>query len=185
MDRPGTPTTADAKAAATKAIREHGPEMLRFLRGLLGSESDAQEAFALACERVWKGLPGFRGDSSLRTWLLRVTWSAAQEARKDAWKQRRKRLETAEADELADAPETRSWLRHEKLRLSLERLRATLSLEEQSLLQLRIDRGLSWSECAEVLAGEGAKVRADALMKRFERLKTKLREAAEREAEDG
>jgi len=175
----------DTRAAATDAIRAYGPELLRFLRGLLGNETEAQEAFALAGERIWRGLAGFRGEASLRTWALRVAWSAAQDRRKEAWGRRGRRLETEEAEALHVGEETSSWLRHERLRLSLETIRATLSLDEQSLLQLRIDRGLSWAECATVLAADGEPVRTDALMKRFERLKEKLRDAARREAGAG
>lgn len=178
-------TAGDGKAAATEVIRTHGSAMLRFLRGLLGAETEAQEAFALACERIWRGLAEFRGDASLRTWVLKVSWSAAQDRRKEVWGRRARRLETEEAHGLPAGDETTSWLRHERLRLSLATLRSTLSLEEQSLLQLRIDRGLSWAECAEVLAAEGEVVRPDTLMKRFERLKEKLRDAAGRRAGSG
>jgi len=74
----------------------------------------------------------------------------------------------------------------------LARLRASLSVEEQTLLVLRVDRELEWEEIAEVLGpgpedddtppgGGGARPaarRAAALRKRFERLKARLREEA-------
>ena len=43
---------------------------------------------------------------------------------------------------------------------------------------LRIDRKMSWNEIAEILGAEGSAATPAALRKRFERLKTKLREAA-------
>lgn len=168
----------DVRAAAALAIRTHGPELLRYLRGLLGREADAQEAFSAACERLWRALPEFRGEASLRTWCFKLAWSAAADQKKEAWAAKGRRLETNEADALASSGRTRSWLREERLRLSLADLRRALSLEEQSLLQLRIDQGLSWAECAEVLAAQGKAPTVEALMKRFERIKARLGELA-------
>ena len=164
----------DLKRAATEALRGYGPALLRYLRGLLESEADAREAFSAASERIWRGLPEFRGEAALRTWCFRLAWSAAADLRKEAWKARGRRLETDEAEALALDPRTRSWLREERLRLSLADLRRALTLEEQSLLALRIDQGLAWAECAEVLAADGPTPGVAALMKRFERIKAKL-----------
>lgn len=172
----------NAKAAATEAIRVHGPGLLRYLRALLGHEEEAKEAFAGACERLWRSLASFRGEASVRTWFFRLGWSAAADLRKEAWRSKARRLETDEAAELAADGETRSWLRKERLRLGLAELRRALTLEEQSLLQLRIDQRLSWAECAEVLAGEGEALSVDALMKRFERLKARLAALAREKA---
>ena len=171
--------SGDVKRAATEAIRAHGPHLLRFLRGLLGAEADAEEAFSRAAERIWRGLPGFRGEAALRTWCFRLAWSAATDLRKEAWNARRRRLETDEAAVLAGDEGTSTWLRHERLRLTLGQLRAGLTLEEQGLLQLRIDQQLSWAECAEVLAIDGSAPSAETLMKRFDRIKSKLRALAD------
>jgi len=164
----------DVKGAATAAIRGYGPDLLRYLRGLLGSEADATEAFSGASERLWRSLPEFRGDASLRTWCFHLAWSAAADLRKEAWRARGRRLQTGEAEALPADDRTRSWLREERLRLTLAALRQALTLEEQSLLVLRIDQGLSWAECAEVLADDARPRSVEALQKRFERIKAKL-----------
>jgi len=48
----------------------------------LGASTDAddvaQDAFLLA----WRKLPGFRGESSFRTWLLTITWRQALDRRR-------------------------------------------------------------------------------------------------------
>lgn len=173
----------DVKGAATGAIRAYGPELLRYLRTLLGREADAQEAFSAACERLWRALPEFRGEASLRTWCFRLAWSAAADLKKEAWTARGRRLETGEATGLADDGRTRSWLRAERLRLSLADLRRALTLEEEGLLRLRVDQGLSWAECAEVLAAGGRRPTVEALMKRFERVKARLGALARGEEE--
>jgi RNA polymerase sigma-70 factor (ECF subfamily) len=58
----------------------------------------------------------------------------------------------------------------------LEKLRAVLSVDDQSLLALRLDQGFSWEEIAQILSASGKPVQAAALMKRFERLKARLAE---------
>lgn len=166
------------RQAATEAIRGYGPHLHHFLRGLLGNEAEAEEAFARTSERIWRGLPEFRGEAAPRTWCFQLAWSAAADLRKEAWGRRRRRLETGEAADLASAEGTATWLRHERLRLSLAALRAALTLDEQGLLQLRIDQRLSWGQCAEVLAVGGEPLAAETLMKRFERIKTKLKALA-------
>jgi len=168
----------DLRLAATETVRGYGPQLLRYLRGLLGNEGDAREAFALTSERLWRSLPTFRGDASVRTWCFHLAWSAAADLRKEAWRTLGRRLETEEAAGLATAGRTPSWLREERLRLSLGELRRALTLEEQSLLQLRVDQGLSFAECAEVLAEDGRGPRPDALMKRFDRIKARLKALA-------
>lgn len=168
--------SGEVDRAATEALRGHGPEVLRYLRALLGDEVDAREAFSAFAERFWRGLGEFRGEASLRTWAFRLAWNAACDLRRDAWRARRRRLETGEASALA-APGgdgTRSWLRLERRRLSLAELREALTPEEQTLLHLRIDRELSWAACAEVLSAGGRPVSEAALMKRFERIKARL-----------
>jgi RNA polymerase sigma-70 factor (ECF subfamily) len=64
-------------------------------------------------------------------------------------------------------------------------LRQQLSIEDQTLLLLHVDRGLSWRDLAivmhedgEQLEGEALTREASRLRKRFERLKSELRELA-------
>ena len=56
-------------------------------------------------------------------------------------------------------------------------MRSTLAPDEQSLLTLRLDRGLAWADIAAVMDADSATLR-----KRYERLKNRLRARA---AEDG
>jgi len=171
------------REATTLAVRSLGPDLLRHLRGLLGNESDAKDAFSNTCERLWKGLPGFRGEASLRTWAFQLAWSAASDLRKDRWRSRKRRLGTQEQEELPARAETQSFVRVERMRISFEALRRSLTLEEQALLQLRLDEGLSWSECAQVLAVRGQPAKPEALTKRYERIKAKLARLVEAEGE--
>jgi RNA polymerase sigma-70 factor (ECF subfamily) len=164
----------DPQGAATEALRRHGPRALRYLRAVLHDEDLARDAFSEFAERAWRGLPSFEWRSSLRTWMLRLAWNAAMNVRDEAWRRRARRFETGEASRLAEELRTKSFVRVERQRNALLELRATLSPEEQSLLALRIDQGLSWDEVAEVLGAEGSPVDPATLTQRFARLKERL-----------
>ena len=62
---------------------------------------------------------------------------------------------------------------------AVARLREQLSPGEQSLLILRVDRALTWSEIASVMSSSENEVDAQTLAKRFERVKAKMRRLAE------
>jgi len=55
------------KETASLVIESYGPEVLNFLETMLRDHADAGDAFAQACEDLWKGLPRFEGRSSLKT----------------------------------------------------------------------------------------------------------------------
>ncbi len=164
----------DRRGAATLALREHGPKILGYLQVLLRDEADASDAFSVFAENLWRGLEGWRGEASLRTWAYKLAWNAALNLRDEAWRRRGRRFRTSEASRLADEIRTRTIVRVERQRAHLAALRAELSDEEQTLLVLRIDQQLAWEEIAEVLATPEATPDSAMLRKRFERLKERL-----------
>jgi RNA polymerase sigma-70 factor (ECF subfamily) len=171
----------DVRGAATEAIRALAPEVLRFLRALLRDEEDAADAFSAFAENLWTGLETFRGEASLRTWALRLARNAALNLRAEAWRRRGRRFATGEASALAEDLRTKSFVRVERQRAALDKLREALSMQDRMLLVLRLDQGLSWKETAEVLAAEGETADVNTVTKRFERLKDKLARMAREE----
>jgi RNA polymerase sigma-70 factor, ECF subfamily len=163
-----------AADAATAAIRGLGPQVLRYLRSLLRDEEAARDAFSQFAENLWKGLPALRDDASLRGWAFRLAFNAALNLRDEAWRRRGRRLLTGEASQLAEEVRTKTVVRVERQRQALDTLRDALSIEDRSLLALRIDQELSWAEIADAFAAEGKPVEPVTLMKRFERLKERL-----------
>jgi RNA polymerase sigma-70 factor (ECF subfamily) len=168
----------DFRGAAVKAIRDLGPEVLRYLRAALRDEADVADAFSHWAEGLWRGMPSFRGECSLRTWALRLAVNAAANVRNAAWRRRVRRFRTGEASALADEIRTSSGRRAERAARGLDELRQALSVQDQTLFALRVDRRLSWEEIAEVFSGSGRAVSADALCKRFERLKARMKRMA-------
>ena len=166
----------DHAAAAEVILREYGPQILGYLVSILRSEADAGDVFSQFTEDLWRGLPGMRRECPVRVWAYRIAWHAAARFLRDPYRQRGRRLETTELSRVAE--EIRSSVLHgreEARRRGIDRLRALLAPEEQSLLVLRLDRGLSWREVALVLEEEaGAPVEETTLRKRFERVKDRL-----------
>jgi RNA polymerase sigma-70 factor (ECF subfamily) len=156
----------DRHAAATLIVRGYGPKILGYQRAVLRDEATAAEAFSQFCEFLWKQLDQFRGESALLTWLYHLARGAVRRQTGDPFRRRGRRLETSEMEALAQEVLSSSTRRMNAADDRLARLRGQLSAEEQTLLILRIDKDLPWSDIVEVLGGTEA-----ALRKRFERLK--------------
>jgi RNA polymerase sigma-70 factor (ECF subfamily) len=162
----------DQREAAAAALRGLGPQVLGYLEGLVDDPDDARDVFQAFAEELWRWLPTWRGEGSLRAWAYRLAWHAAARFQRGAWRRRRQRMRTTMASRIAAsvASESRAGGRRDRL----SRLRPALDPEERTLLVLRLDRELPWEEVALVLSEEGAPVEPAALRKRFERLKDKL-----------
>jgi RNA polymerase sigma-70 factor, ECF subfamily len=176
----------DFDGATTRALNGFGGEIFGFLVDRLGSESDAADVFSEFVEDLWRGLPGFQWRSTVRVWAYVLARNAANRyVRSPA----RRNVPLSQAPALAEAAEqvrtrTRMHLRSE-VKSAVARLRKTLPPDDQLMLSLRIDKGLSWAQIAQVLAdshGEDARELARAaarLRQRFQMIKTRLRKQAE------
>ena len=165
----------DVKGAATEAIRGYGPQILGYLTAVLKDEDDARDVFSQFAEDLWRGLPGFRRECSLRAWAFKVAWHAASRHARDPYRRRHRPILTTEASKIAaSVRSTMSTYAPGGRADRLLKLREALDPEEQTLLILRVDKGLSWEDVAQVLSTEGTPVASAALRKRFERLKDKL-----------
>lgn len=172
----------EEERAATLAIRTLGPEIVGYLTALVRDRAEAGEVFAQFSEDLWRGLPGFRGESSLRTWAYRLARHALLRHRRAPFRKHAERLDTSQASALAGSIMASTVVRQEWRAQQLARLRQVLDEDEQTLLILRVDRALPWNDVAEVLAGEdGQRPEEATLRKRFERLKDKLAHAAKEE----
>lgn len=169
----------DLDAAACALLRGYGVEIFTYLAAMTRDPVQADETFAIFSEDLWRGLPGFRREASARTWAYRLAWHAFERHRNDAFARRHLPL-TPSLDEVAQEVRSRtaSYLGSE-VRDAVSQLRAQLDPPEQSLLILRVDRGLSWREVAQVISTPEAPLTEAALAKRFERVKTRLRRLAE------
>ena len=143
----------DAKALDALIGRHHGAAY-RVALGIVGNDADAADAAQNGVVRALRGLAGFRGDASFRTWLLSIV---ANEARSLLRGSARRREATLPDDLPAVARRVDESV---VLRSEAERARAQLARlpEKQRLaVQLRVDEGLSFREVGEIIgSSEGA-----------------------------
>jgi RNA polymerase sigma-70 factor (ECF subfamily) len=170
----------DLRAAAAAILRGYGPSILSYLAALARDEDRADDTFSQFCEDLWRGLPGFRRDASVRTWVYTLAWHAWLRNERDAFRRHGRPLATDELSRLAaEVRSTTALHLRSEAKDAVALLRMQLSPAEQSLLVLRVDRALSWSEVATVMSTPEEHLDAQTVAKRFQRVKTKLRKLAE------
>ena len=191
MQQPAAPDASEAAIqalcrdgahaeATTAALQRYGVELLGFLRALAGDDDLAGDAFSELGEDVWTGLPRFRWESSLRSWLYALARNALAQLRRDPRRRRGRNLPLSVAPEMAAVVRTVTReIQRTEVKDEFRVLREQLDPEEHELLLLRLDRGLPWKDIARILGGDGdLDVRAAALRKRFERAKQRLKKLA-------
>jgi RNA polymerase sigma factor (sigma-70 family) len=67
----------DRRCALDQLCSRYWPTAFQRAQQLLHNKDDAQEAVQEAFYKVQQGLPGFRGGSSFKTWLMRIVRNAA------------------------------------------------------------------------------------------------------------
>ena len=179
------PPPRDRELTVERVLQDHGAEIFGWMLATLSSDTDAADAFSLFSEDLWKSLARHQGRCSMRTWcymLARCAVSRVLEARAGG-----------RTVALSDAPisgvaaqmreATLSYLRTD-VKQRVRSLREQLDPDDQILLVLRVDKDLGWRDIAIVMFGDGAGEpelarHAARLRKRFERVKTQLRELAQ------
>lgn len=176
-------------AATSEVLRALGPELCGFLLGVLKDRGDAEEVFSVVSERIWRGLPTFRQECSLRTWAYCI--ARREIARFRSTKQRRGagHVPISQLTELIAAITTKAHTTHRSTlrREWLTAFRNELDDEERQLLILRLDRDMAWADIALVFLDDAAacdderKRESARLRKRFQLLRERLARRARAE----
>lgn len=137
-------------------VERHHAALFRTALAILGDDDDAADAAQGAVLRAAAALAGFRGESSFRTWLLRI---GTNEARALMRRKARRRQEPVAplwslAEEGTDPAE--SAVRRTEI-ARMEAALARLPEKQRLAVTLRIYEGLSFREVGQVLgSSEGA-----------------------------
>jgi RNA polymerase sigma-70 factor (ECF subfamily) len=176
----------DIDSAATMTIEGYGPELLGLILALVRDEPLGSDIFASVCERIWRGLPGFERRASLRTWVYQLARHEVVNFQRQEIRRRARQVhESAVISRIEQQVRstTINYLRTQN-KSRFAKLRESLSLEDQALLILRVDRALDWNDIVTVMH-EGATPDAETvkresarLRKRFQAVKERLRELA-------
>jgi RNA polymerase sigma-70 factor (ECF subfamily) len=180
----GLVTAGDIDGATTAAIAGYGPELHGFLVALAKDTDLGSEAFALACEQMWRGLAKFRWEASLRTWAYHLARNALHQLRRDPRRRPERNLPLSVVQTIEAIPRTPTGP-HQKsdVKAAMRALRDSLDPEDHEVLILRIDRNMAWKDIARATAeteldSASLDARAALLRKRYERTKAQLRELA-------
>ena len=130
------------KAAGEQFVIEHYEAIFRFLRNLTGSKEDTEDLTQQTFLRAWEALPGFRGDSSLSTWLHSIAYREYTH-----WL--RSRREFVPLDEIVDMPDEQANQNLEAVLLRWAIYR--LDPEHREVFVLYYVQGFSMSEIAKII----------------------------------
>jgi len=67
-----TRATGGDQQAFTTIMRRHNQRLFRTARAILKADAEAEEAVQEGYIKAWRALPGFKGQSTLSTWLVRI-----------------------------------------------------------------------------------------------------------------
>jgi RNA polymerase sigma-70 factor (ECF subfamily) len=171
----------DMEGAAARVLQGCGPSIRGYLRVALAEDRLARDAFSAFSEAVWQRLRRYRAEKRLVVWAHRLAYAAAKERRETS--RLRKPTTTRKAKFGSREPRDLSRTRAATLEPlgapeDAELMRRELSLEEQTLLTLRIDRQFEWAEIAWVLSQGSGREAGAQMARRYERLVARLHATA-------
>lgn len=149
-DSPTMTTTTEAtpEQLLDELVREHLDAVYRVAFSVVRDSALAEDVAQDAILKAWKALPTFRGESSLRSWVLRITHNMAISTL-------RKRREELRDPSLLPEEESRTSTEAEAVQhLTMDAFEAALDqLDElsRSIIVLREVEGLSYDEIAELV----------------------------------
>ena len=149
--RKGNPEALEALVAL------HQSSAFRVSLGILGDDADAQDATQEGMVRALKGLAGFRGDSSFRTWLLAIVANVAR----DILRRTSRRREVPLDDDLAGNSPFGDGVVLQSEAARVRALLAHLPEKQRLAVQLRIDDGLSFCEVGDVIGSSEGSARVN------------------------
>lgn len=130
--------------ALMAVIRHYDPGLRALAYRLLGTVEGMDDALQETYVRAWRALPGFRGGSSLRTWLYRIAYNACL----DELGRARRREHLPFEEPAASAPDVAETA---GLRGDLAAALAQLSSEERAAVLLVDAQGFDYRDAGEIL----------------------------------
>jgi RNA polymerase sigma-70 factor (ECF subfamily) len=179
----------DFAGAATLALEVYGAEIYSFISARLRSASEADEAFSMFAEDLWKGLPGFGFRATVRGWLYALARNAANRHATSPQRRASRNVPLSFDSAVAGMAQRSQTAVQLHLRTDVKdkvrALRKRLPIEDQTLLILFVDRNLPWREIVMIMHDGGelpndTEIEREAarLRKRFERIKAELKAMA-------
>jgi RNA polymerase sigma-70 factor, ECF subfamily len=145
---------AGEQRAATLLVERHATAVARFVTSL-GARDDVEEVVQDTFVRAFASLDGFRGESSLRTWLFTIARRLVLDRRRAA-RRRGEQVEVQEND-VATEYDSLDGVVADETQRRLQAALAKLSPTQREVFVLRVSEGMSYAEIAETVGTtEGA-----------------------------
>jgi RNA polymerase sigma-70 factor (ECF subfamily) len=158
-------------AAFRRVVDIHGPRLYLLAMSMLGNDEDAQDAVQETFVGAFRGLRGFLGHSTVKTWLTRILMNNVANLRRS--RQLRKTLPLEEAAEPSGAPSARraTEVGRADIRMDIAAVIGELPQEHRAVILLREMQGMTYEEIAAALGVPRGTVES-----RLFRARQKLRE---------
>ncbi|HSJ14880.1 MAG TPA: sigma-70 family RNA polymerase sigma factor [Longimicrobiales bacterium] len=144
-------------AAAREALtRRYLPDVYRLTLRILGERGIAEDATQEAFVSMLRALPGFRGDASFRTWLLKIAANAAYSAGRRQSRRHEVPI-TGAALHASGERDAASRVEQQAELARVEQALGALPTKQRLAVALRAQQGLSFAEVgAAIGCSEGA-----------------------------
>jgi RNA polymerase sigma-70 factor (ECF subfamily) len=145
---------AGDQRAATLLVERHAAALARFASSV-GARGDVDEVVQDTFVRAFASIDGFRGESSLRTWLFTIARRLLLDRRRSD-RRRGEQVEVREGDVTTDYDALDAVVAEEtehRLKSAMKRLSPT----QREVFSLRVGEGMSYKEIADTVGTtEGA-----------------------------
>jgi RNA polymerase sigma-70 factor (ECF subfamily) len=161
------------RAAFAQCVAEHQQVVWRMVWRYVRNDADASDLTQAAFVRAWQSAPQFRGDASIRSWLVRIACNLALNHLRDRGRWRGGEVEP---DTLAagdpDAVPAFELLAERESQAQLRAAVAGLPAKQRLVVELRVQEELSFREVADAAecSEDAAKANFHHAMKRLRSL---------------
>ena len=144
-------------AAFDRIVAIHRLAVYRVARRILGSHEEADEAAQETFVRAYRSLSGFRGESRLRTWLIRIALNVSRTI--GASRERTASLEEA-ADAIDAGESAEAAAGRQEAGAAVRRAVAGLPPRQREVVLLKVFSDLTYEEVAAVMGLTAGAVKA-------------------------
>lgn len=138
-------TRATLERRFMEVVREHEATISALCFSYVSSAAQYDDLRQDALINIWRGLPGYRGESSMRTWIYRVVLnSCVSTVRRESRHSRESQSLDSLYDIIDEGPADRSRVE------ALHRLISNLGAEDRAIMLMWLDEA-SYEDIAEVM----------------------------------
>ena len=156
---------AGSRLALSRLIDRHQQAVRGFLRRVAADREEADDLAQETFVTAWTQLSSWRGQSSVRAWLLGIAWRKARSSGRSMFRRMARDRAWSEAEALIPASQVSA-----EDRLALERAMGGLNLQQRAAVALCLAEDYSHAEAAAILELPLGTLKSQVLRARFKLL---------------